>query len=84
MGRSFTSTRSTAMGGITLIYRATMSRSDASRTNDLLSGRFLSAKTLATAAGLVASQPIPHTVSVGYRMSPPSRRTASASAMISV
>ena len=37
----------------------------------LLSLRCFIAKIRATAEGLVASQPIPHTVSVGYSITPP-------------
>ena len=65
MGASFTSTRSIAIDGMVRMYLATMSMSEARSTSDLAPLRFLSANTFCTASSLQASQPIPHTVSVG-------------------
>ena len=53
------------IGGISRTKRATISTSAASSTSDLLSALCLMAKMRDTAAGSEASQPSPHTVSVG-------------------
>ena len=45
---------------------------------DFVSARCLMAYTRFTASSFVASQPSPHTVSVGYRMTPPLRSTSTA------
>ena len=58
-------TGTTATKASSTLGFATMSRSQASRTSDLASERRLISKTRATAFSLVASQPMPHTVSVG-------------------
>ena len=71
VGFTAASNNSQATAGTFLKQRCRRASESTRQIRAFESSRFLIAYTLATASLLVASQPIPHTVSVGYNMTPP-------------